>query len=210
MCPVIPERSIDAGPWERPSSVLGDAPGAEAVADPSDGAIDGSTGAALRFLAAVLRARAVVEVGTGTGDSARWLLQGMDPAGLLTSIDLDPTAQRIAREALAADGVPRSRTRFITGLADQVLPRLTEGAYDLVYIDVAPCRYPLFLEVGSRLLRQGGAIVFAGTNTPESADRHDPEVTALRELTQAVRADENFVPVALPVGDGLLAVARSA
>ena len=52
--------------------------------------------------------------------------------------------------------------------------------------------------------------MFAGTNTPESADRHDPEVTALRELTQAVRADENFVPVALPVGDGLLAVARSA
>lgn len=217
MLPVIPETSIDPGPLDRPGRLLGDAAGRQAVAEESEAAavaadgalIDSSTGAALRFLAAVLRAKAVVEVGTGTGDSARWLLAGMAPSGLLTSIDLDPTAQRIAREALAADGVPRSRTRFITGLADQVLPRLAEGAYDLMFVDAAPSGYPMYLEVGSRLLRPGGAIVFAGTNPPETADRHDSRAAALRELTQAIRADEGLVPVALPVGDGLLAVARS-
>lgn len=36
-------------------------------------------GAALRFLAASLNARAVVEIGTGAGVSGLWLLRGMAP-----------------------------------------------------------------------------------------------------------------------------------
>ncbi|MGH3346139.1 MAG: methyltransferase, partial [Nocardioides sp.] len=42
-------------------------------------------GAALRFLASVLEARAVVEIGTGTGVSGVWLLRGMRSDGILTT-----------------------------------------------------------------------------------------------------------------------------
>ncbi|MEU6130579.1 class I SAM-dependent methyltransferase [Saccharopolyspora sp. NPDC047091] len=205
---MIPETSIGTGPLDRPGSMLGDARGSIGqAADPAEESIDASAGAALRFLATVLRAKSVVEIGSGTGASASWLLRGMVPEGVLTSIDIDAAAQHIAREALRAEGVPRSRTRFIAGLAERVLPKLTEGAYDLVFVDAMPTKYPVFLELGAPLLRPGGAIVFAGP--VDAAQRQEPRAQALRELTRAVRADESLVPVALPVGDGLLAIART-
>src|SRR3954453_15054428 len=48
-----------------------------------------AAGAALRLLAAAAQAKAVVEVGTGTGLSGLWLLRGMRPDGVLTSIDAE-------------------------------------------------------------------------------------------------------------------------
>ena len=48
-------------------------------------------GAALRFLASVLDARAVVEIGTGTGVSGLWLLRGMRGDGVLTTVDIVQT-----------------------------------------------------------------------------------------------------------------------
>ena len=82
-------------------------------------------GATLCFLAATIGARAVVEVGTGTGVSGLWLLRGMAPDGVLTSIDVDPEAQRAARTAFLAAGYGPSRLRLINGMGLEVLSRLT-------------------------------------------------------------------------------------
>lgn len=168
-----------------------------------------STGAALRFLASVLRARAVVEVGTGSGATALALLEGMAADGVLTSIDHDPDAQRAARAMLAAAGTASNRTRLITGLARQVLSRLTEGAYDLVLVDAARPELPSYLEPGVRLLRPGGVLVFRGVGPDrDRGDTARRDTAALRELIRAVHADASLVSVALPVGEGLLATAR--
>ena len=52
-------------------------------------AIGPGGGATLRFLASVLDARAVVEIGTGTGVSGLWLLRGMRGDGVLTTVDIE-------------------------------------------------------------------------------------------------------------------------
>ena len=49
-----------------------------------------SVGALLALLARATDARAVVEIGTGTGVSGLWLLNGMAPDGVLTTIDPEP------------------------------------------------------------------------------------------------------------------------
>jgi len=85
-------------------------------------------GAALRFLAATLQARAVVEVGTGAGVSGLCLLAGMAPDGVLTSIDIEPEHQRAARRAFTEAGTTAGRMRLIMGQALDVLPRLTDAA----------------------------------------------------------------------------------
>src|SRR6188508_3567055 len=66
-------------------------------------------GAALRFLASVLEARAVVEVGTGTGVSGLWLLRGMRSDGVLTTVDIEAEHQRLARETFNEAGIPTQR-----------------------------------------------------------------------------------------------------
>jgi predicted O-methyltransferase YrrM len=118
-----------------------------------------ATGAVLRLLAASTRARSVVEVGTGLGVSGLWLLQGLDSDAALTSIDVDPDLQAMARQSFAAAGFAANRIRLITGRAGTVLPRLADGAYDIVFVDVDPDEHPLCTVAAHRLLRDNGLLV---------------------------------------------------
>lgn len=162
----------------------------------------------LRFLAASVGAKAVVEIGTGAGVSGLWLLRGMAPDGVLTTIDVEAEHQRAARETFTQAGIPANRTRLITGRALDVLPRLTDGAYDVVFCDGKKDEYADYLTAAMRLLRPGGIVVFDNAlwhgRVPDPSQR-DPETVAIRELLRAVRDDERLVPVLLAAGDGLLA-----
>jgi predicted O-methyltransferase YrrM len=168
-------------------------------------------GATLRLLAAALAARAVVEIGTGTGVSGVWLLRGMRPDGVLTTVDIEAEHHRLARETFAEAGIAGNRARLITGRALDVLPRLTDGAYDLVFCDGDKTEYASYLTEALRLLRPGGVVAFDNAlwhdKVADPAQR-DPETVAIRELGKAVRDDESLVPALLPVGDGLLCAVK--
>lgn len=169
------------------------------------------SGAALSFLAAAGQAKAVVEVGTGTGVSGLCLLRGMAADGVLTSIDIDPERQRAARSTFTDAGVPAARTRLIMGHGLEVLPRLTAAGYDLVFVDAPRTDYPRYFAEGVCLLRPGGVIVFNEVlNGGRVADPADSgaDTAALRELHRVVREDERVAPVLLLLSDGLLAAAK--
>lgn len=170
-----------------------------------------AVGSVLRLLAAAVNARHVVEVGTGAGSSGLWLLAGMAADGVLTSIDIEPEHQRLARKAFLASGIPPQRTRVIAGDATQVLPRLTDGAYDLVLVDAAKTSYPQYAEEAIRLLRSGGVLVLDNMlwhdRVADPAQR-DESTTVLRDLGKTLREDERLVPTLLPVGDGLFAAVK--
>jgi predicted O-methyltransferase YrrM len=171
--------------------------------------VDPLVGSTLRFLATLVDAKSVAEIGTGAGVSGLWLLRGMRPDGVLTSVDVEAEHQRLARESFTEAGVPASRARLITGNALDVLPRLADGGYDLVFCHTRPSDYPSFLAEAIRLLRSGGLVVFAsvlfGGKVADSALR-DADTVAMREFLTSVRTDERLVPLLLPVGDGLLAL----
>jgi predicted O-methyltransferase YrrM len=97
------------------------------------------------------------------------------------------------------------------GQALDVLPRLTDGGYDLVFVDAAKQEYPRYLEHGVRMLRPGGVIAFDNVfwkgRVVDPADR-DAETVAIRETNKAVREDDRLVSIMLPVGDGLLVAAK--
>lgn len=173
--------------------------------------VSSAAGATLRLLAATVSARHVVEVGTGAGSSGLWLLQGMPRDGILTSIDIDPEHQRAAKEAYAAAGIPPQRTRVISGDAEQVLGRLTDGAYDLVLVDADKESYPAYAEQAIRLLRTGGVLVLDNMlwhdRVADPASR-DEVTTLLRDLGKKLREDDRLLPLLLPVGDGLFVAVR--
>src|SRR6266699_2778571 len=111
-----------------------------------------AAGAALRFLTAAIGAKAVAEIGTGCGTSGIWLLRGMRPDGVLTSVDVEPEHQRLARDVFKEAGFASNRYRLISGRALDVLPRLTDGGYDMVFCDAAKQEYLDYLAEGLRLL----------------------------------------------------------
>lgn len=169
-------------------------------------------GAALRLLAAILDAKHVVEVGTGTGVSGIWLLRGMRADGILTSVDVEAEHQRHAREAFAAEGVAPSRARLITGRALEVLPRLADGGYDLVLVDGDKAEYAEYVEEAARLLRPGGVMAVDNSlwhdKVADPAQR-DPDTIAIRGVVAALKDDERWLTALLPVGDGLLTAVRT-
>lgn len=169
------------------------------------------TGAALRLLAATADAKAVAEIGTGSGVSGVFLLHGMRPDGVLTTVDLEPERQQFARQAFRAAGFAGNRARFIPGRALDVLPRLADGGYDLVFCDGDRMECLDYLAESLRLLRPGGLVcfegVFADGRTVDSGAQ-PAEVLKLRELLRTVRESDALVPSLLPVGDGLLCAVK--
>ena len=164
------------------------------------------TGAALRMLAAVAGARAVLEVGTGAGVSGLWLLDGMAPDGVLTTIDVESELLGHARRNFAAAGLSSHRTRLIAGRALDVLPRMAARGYDMVVLDGDLDETPQYLDHAVRILRPGGTIAFVHALWHDQvADpaRRDARTVVAREVVNYLRESEEFVPALLPVGDGL-------
>lgn len=165
------------------------------------------TGAALCLLAASVDAKAVAEIGTGTGVSGIHLLRGMRPDGVLTTVDPEPERQQFAKQAFRAAGFAGNRARFIPGRALDVLPRLADGGYDLVFCDGDRLECLECLGEALRLLRPGGLVCFEGLFADGRTFGPGPqpvEVSRLRDLSRVVREHPDLIPSLLPVGDGLL------
>ena len=91
-----------------------------------------------------------------------------------------------------------------------MLPRLTDGHYDLVFCDGDKTEYSDYLTEALRLLKPGGVVVFDNAlwhdRVADPAQR-DAETVAVRELGKTIRESEELLPLLVPMSDGIL-VAR--
>lgn len=166
-----------------------------------------ATGSALKTLARAMAARNIVQIGTSTGGAALWLLEGTGEEGHLTSIDSEGEHHRIAREVFTEAGISTNRSRLITGRPAEVLPRMADGAYDIVVIGTSTNDLNPLLDQAIRLLRIGGVIVlldaFGGGKVGDPAQR-DAATVSRRLLVQRMGNDSRLTSSLLPVGDGLV------
>ncbi|MFW0797488.1 class I SAM-dependent methyltransferase [Gordonia sp. CPCC 205515] len=171
-----------------------------------------SVGALLALLARLCDARAVVEIGTGAGVSGLWLLNGMATDGVLTTIDPEPEHHRAARASFASAEIAPGRTRLINGSPRDVLPRLTDSSYDLVFVDGPLLQLPSYVAEAIRMLRPGGVVVVHNATADGAvADRSrtDPPAAAAREAAVIIARDGRLLPLGVPPGAGVLAAAKA-
>jgi len=167
--------------------------------------VSADTGAVLQLVARMTGALNAVEVGSGAGYSGIWLARGLADGGALTTIEADPQHQRLAKESYRDAGVA-GRVRSILGRALDVLPRLSDGGYDLVFVDALKEEYPAYLRHALRLVAPGGVIMadnvlWSGKVADPGA--HDPATEGLRTYNRLIADDERLHSVILTVGDGL-------
>jgi predicted O-methyltransferase YrrM len=159
------------------------------------------TGAMLRVLAASKPGGRLLELGTGTGLCTAWLLDGMDQTARLTSVDVDPNVQAVAREYLGSDG----RLHIVTADAAEFLRGQDAETYDLIFADAMLGKYEL-LDEALALLRPGGLYVvddmLPQENWPED---HAPRVP---RLVADLAGRPDFRIVSLAWSSGLVVVAR--
>ena len=173
-------------------------------------AVTEATGNQLAAIAALTRAKSIVEVGTGAGVSALWLLSAAEDS-VLTTIDSEPEYQNVARENFRKAEIPPARIRAISGKASAVLRNMAESAYDLVFIDLDPTDAHAILEHAVALAKPGGAIVIAHAlwrdRVPDPTLRED-ETGAMRTILESFADNEGFIASLSMVGDGLLFVVK--
>jgi len=170
-------------------------------------AVTAGAGSLLRTLAAAVKAHTVVEIGTGAGVSALWLLEGMNPDGVLTSVDIEAEHQLIAKEAFTQAGINPNRVRLINGRVDEVIERLTESAYDLVFISGKPAELDANIQRAEKLLRKGGLLIVDRAlwhdRVADPAQR-DAQTVAMRQAVEGMVSNEAFISSLIPLGSGLM------
>lgn len=170
--------------------------------------ISSGTGAFLHYLAHLISAQSVVEVGTGSGVGSLWLLRGMIESGTLTSIDSEAEHARISRIAFNEAGISSARYRLITNPVMDVMSKLTDRAYDLVVLRNDPEDLSFAIDESHRILRTGGVLAidsfFGGGKVSDPAQR-DPRTIALRDAGKGIKlASGTWISSLIDVGDGLL------
>lgn len=168
--------------------------------------ISPATGSFLGLFAAAIRARSAVEVGTGTGVSGLYLLRASADL-MLTTIDVESEAQHSAKESFIKAGIRPGRARIINGKSADILPRLANRSYDLVFLDGTPLEMSGDVNEALRMLRPGGVLIIAHAlmhGRVADPARREEEVVAIRDLNRELLESSDLRTSLIPVGDGLL------
>ena len=147
-------------------------------------ASDPLTGSLLRVLAASKPGGALLELGTGTGLGACWLLSGMDAASTLDTVDNDEALVGIARRFLGHD----ARARFHVADGAAFLAGLAGRQFDLIFADTWPGKFD-HLEEALALLSPGGFYIGDDLiSQPARPKEHAPKVPIFLQALEQ-RAD---------------------
>ncbi len=159
------------------------------------------TGALLRTLAASKPGGAMLELGTGTGASTAWILDGMDSTATLLTVDGEAKFVEIARRHLAHD----SRVTFRVGDGASFLRELSGRQFDLIFADTWPGKFD-HLEDALALIRPGGLYVIDDLlPQPNWPDDHAPKVAA---LIDQLERDRRFALCKLCWSSGIIIATR--
>ncbi|MGO1590956.1 MAG: O-methyltransferase [Ancrocorticia sp.] len=168
--------------------------------------ISPATGSFLGLFAAATKVRSAVEVGTGTGVSGLYLLRSSSDI-MLTTIDVESEAQHSAKERFRKAGIRPGRARIINGPSADILPRLADRSYDLVFLDGAPLEMSGDVNEALRMLRPGGVLIIAHAlmhGRVADPARREEDVVAIRDLNRELMESADLRTSLIPVGDGLL------
>ncbi len=162
----------------------------------------------LRYIAELISAQSVVEIGTGSGVGTLWLLKGVINSGVITTIDPEVQHIQVAKQVLNDADIAPNRYRLITSDYLDVMRKLADRAYDLVVFRGNPEDIFDVIDEAHRILRTGGILAidhfYGGGKVPDPAQR-DPKTIALRDAGKFLKSQSESWSIALnPIGDAVL------
>lgn len=120
---------------------------------------------------------------------------------------MDEERAKKAQENIKKIGL-ENKIHLIVGNAIEILPNLNT-TYDVVFIDAAKSKYPMFLQEAMRLVKQNGFIfadniLYKGYVLGEyHKHKQRTAVNHLRQYIKEITENKNLETQILEVGDGL-------
>lgn len=135
---------------------------------------DLQTGSLLRTLVATKKEGRFLELGTGTGLSLAWMVEGMSENSNLISIDNSSEYQNIAKKYFQ-----ESNVSFVCEDAEKWILNYKEEKFDLIFADAWPGKYVVLNET-LNLLNSGGIYLIDDMlPQPNWPQNHDKNVEIL-------------------------------
>ena len=149
----------------------------------------------------------ILEIGTAVGYSASQFARYTDKKCKIDTIEIDEERAKEAKENIKKIGF-EDRINVIVGNAVDIIPTLN-NKYDIVFIDAAKGKYPIFLEESLKLINKGGLILadnilYKGyVMSDYNKHKQRTAVRHLREYIKEITENDNFETEILEIGDGL-------
>jgi len=149
----------------------------------------------------------ILEIGTAVGYSAICFSEYLSDGGKIDTIERDEERVQEARENIKKAEV-EDKINIFEGDAVEILATLN-NKYDVVFIDAAKGKYPIFLSEAIRMLNKGGIIIadnilYKGyTLSDYNKHKQRTAVRGLRTYLKELEENLDFETKLLEVGDGL-------
>jgi predicted O-methyltransferase YrrM len=162
----------------------------------------------LEFVSQMISPSNILEIGTYTGYSAICLAKGLQPGGVLHTIDINDELRYIAEEFINRSSVD-DKIKLYTGDALQIIPQM-DTVFDLVFIDGDKREYTAYYNLVIEKVRKGGYIIADNVlwsgKILESAKSGDKFTIELQKFNDFVQNDIRVENLLLPVRDGMMIV----
>lgn len=167
-------------------------------------------GAILQMLSHMIRPKCILEIGTFTGYSAICLAQGLQPGGMLHTIEVNKELEKKALKAFKKAKVHEKITQHI-GYASTIIPTINE-TFDIVFLDADKPNYGMFYDLVFDKVPVGGYIIadnvlYWGEVTWPKELRSN-NANGIHKFNKKIKADKRVEHVLLPIRDGVMIVRK--
>ncbi len=165
-------------------------------------------GRVLAMCSRMIGPKCILEIGTYTGYSAICLAEGLQPDGLLYTIDVNEELEDRVRGYFDEAGLTH-HVRYLIGDARELIPDL-EISPDLVFIDADKRSYSQYYEMVIDKVRKGGFILVDNVlwSGKVAGDDDDKDTENMRSFNRMVLEDERVENVLYPIRDGVMVIRK--
>ena len=159
----------------------------------------------LAIISKLIKPINVLEIGTYTGYSTLCIAKGLNPAGMIHTIDKNEELLQIQNKYFEKSGL-RSQIKQYTGDALAIIPKL-KFDFDMVFLDADKENYVKYLELISPILKPGGVLLTDNVlwhgKILESSENQDRVTRLIDNFNKKIVEDKSLKTVMLPIRDGI-------
>ena len=159
----------------------------------------------LAIISKLIKPFNVLEIGTYTGYSTLCIAKGLNPKGMIHTIDKNEELLQIQNKYFEKSGL-RSQIKQYTGDALAIIPKL-KFDFDMVFLDADKENYVKYLELISPILKPGGVLLTDNVlwhgKILESPENQDRVTRLIDNFNKKILEDKSLKTVMLPIRDGI-------
>ena len=159
----------------------------------------------LAIISKLIKPFNVLEIGTYTGYSTLCIAKGLNPVGMIHTIDKNEELLQIQNKYFEKSGL-RNQIKQYTGDALAIIAKLGYD-FDMVFLDADKENYVKYLELISPILKPGGVLLTDNVlwhgKILESSENQDRVTRLIDNFNKKILEDKSLKTVMLPIRDGI-------